>query len=170
MKKLYISHIVLIIVILGFLFSHDLPDIKKESTLILKSPETIANLGEHCHHKFYNIGIYDSEPEGMKGEIVQKYGLMGGSDYIGKFYSTGDGTVTFSAKARKGEMKFLLEKEWDSDKILFDFVKEEETQVSLEEGTYKLYLVGNEFSGACRASYEGVKFECEDAEHEAKVE
>lgn len=166
MKKSYIPHIIWIVAILALLITHDLPEVKRESTLILKSPETIANLGEHCHHKFYSVGSYENDPNGTKGKITQKYGLMGGSDYIGKFYVEGNGNVIFSAKARKGEMKFLLEKEGDFDKILFDFVKEEERQVSLEEGTYKLYLVGNEFSGSCQALYEGIKFESEEKEVE----
>ena len=161
MKKTYFSYIAGIIVIWGFLFANDLPEIKRESALISKSPETIVDLEEHYHHKFYNIGSYTQVPEEMKGEIAQKYGLMGGVDYIGKFYVEGNGNVIFSAKVRKGEMKVLLDKEGDLDKIFFDTVKKEETKVSLEEGMYKIYLVGNEFSGACKVSYEGMKFQQE---------
>lgn len=155
MKKLF--YIVPWILCLAWLFCLPFTAVSKESTLITQPAEVITALGSHQHHMFYDIKEETKSPDGQEGEIIQKYGLMGGIEFLDALTATEQGNISFAIDARHGALKLLLEKADTKEVIFYDFLTEEAQELSLEAGEYRIYMVGDQFSGKCQIAYQGMQ-------------
>lgn len=162
MKKI-VSAIAPWALLLLWIITWGLSDIRRESALIAMPDTEITALGEHLRHKFYDISSHTASPDHNEGQIKRHWGLMGGIDELGTLTVEQNGTVSFSVSPRKGEMKLLLQDAASQETVFYDYVTEEEQTVPLGEGTYRAYLVGNYFSGKCTVAYQGMVFEAEEA-------
>lgn len=146
-----ISWVALIVCLIPLRFS----DVSKEGRWISQPAEVIVAMGEHEEHMFYHIKKTTHPPDEQSGEIVQKYGLMGGIDILDTLLTEKQGTLSFFADARRGKVKLLIEQVDTKEVVFYDFLTEKAQELSLEAGEYRFYLVGNTFSGKCQIAYQG---------------
>lgn len=145
------------IVLVFGLFFLPFTEVSKESTLIAQPAEVIAALGSHEQHMFYDIKEETKSPDDQEGEIIQKYGLMGGVAFLDTLTAAEQGEISLAMDARHGALKLLLEKADTKEVIFYDFLTEEAKELSLEAGEYRIYVVGDQFSGKCQIAYQGMQ-------------
>lgn len=105
MKKLFYT--VPWILCMVWLFRMPFTEVSKESTLIAQPAEVITALGSHQQNMFYDIKEETKSPDGQEGEIIQKYGLMGGIAFLDTLTASQQGKISFAMDARHGALKLL---------------------------------------------------------------
>lgn len=157
MKEIFPYCVYLVLLTLFFTFSN-LSDVRRESNLISLPDNSIIAIGDHNYHKFYNMTEYTFAADKKSGEIIKKWGLIGGINEIGTVTAEKDGSISFYTTPRKGQAKCLIQNV-ETKKIVFsDYILDEPKTLPLEEGSYCIFVVTDEFSGKCTIGYQNAIF------------
>lgn len=108
MKRIFPYCVYLLFLILFFTLN-DLSNVKRESNLISLPDNSIIAMGDHNYHKFYNITEHSFAADKKSGEIIKKWGLIGGINEIGTVTAEKDGAISFYTNPRKGQAKCLIQ-------------------------------------------------------------
>lgn len=157
MKKIIPYFIYLLLLIL-FFSAKDLPNIKRESNLIALSDSSIIAMGDHNYHKFYSMTKHSYASDQRSGEVIKKWGLIGGINDIGTIVAEKNSTISPYANTRKGKVKLLIQNV-ETEEIAFSgYIIDKSETFPIEEGTYHIFLITDEFSGKCGIAYQNAIF------------
>lgn len=109
--------------------------------------------------EYYLSSSMSSDSE---GEFSQKVSRLGGNVRLGTLSVTEEAMVRFSSSVKNGQLKLLIANDETEEIIYFDNLEDEELEMALESGAYRIYLVGSWYSGKCVIQYENAMFETYD--------
>ena len=154
-----VPYFIYLLLLISFFSVIDLSNVRRESNLIALSDHSIIAVGDHNYHKFYNMTEHSSDPDQRSGEIIKKWGLIGGINDIGTITAEKNSTVSFYINPRKGKVKFLIQNAGTGKIVFSGYILNAPETFPLEEGTYRVFVVADGFSGKCSIAYQNAIFE-----------
>lgn len=155
MKPQKIIQVGVLIILMGMLangitkMSNYSEYIEKDIDILITEPDNAYYLLSH------SLGEFSSNA------LLMHFGLFGGKLYLGVLHGNNneDIDIHFSAKSGSGDLKILLINDVTDEPSYYSNLQDEEVQLSLASGSYKMYLIGSWYSGEFTAKYKDALFE-----------